>query len=476
MRRKKADTPPATPVAQQPGFKKVRRTEEFIEAVKDDSAQPQTITIPAEVIEDDEPVDRFEEFFSRVRDQQGWTLLVYRLNTFDKDGKTDLRGNNTYMGRITFDPDTYLDDIQSMCPEGGAFKLQAKTPDNRYSEQWMEKVAPIKSNKLASASNTHYIIQPQGNGQPAEPQRDTLKEFLASLKTVKEIKEVIGNGEPPPVQATPVQAVVEPPPLQDRIIEAALNAALKTEKPETVAGLLQSYLNPRSDEFSWKEIIGEVVKPMVPMFMGLLSAYMQNQARQQQAAVYQASVAQNTQQALPPPQTQPPSAYRIRNQQTGEENIMPVFMALPDGWTVVGPAEYAPQATPAFPASQDTFVMPTMEIPQNAPAPMSQIADTEDEDEMAENELLDGLVDMLQDCVNRAASDPTVIEAGRKEIADFRKRFPSMTRMIDMLASAPPVAVIGMLSFNYPAVAPLVNNAVAVQVIEDLQAALKRED
>jgi hypothetical protein len=477
-RSSKAEKPqPATPA----GMEKVRVTKEFIQPIE--ASTKQVIEVNADDVTDvtDEPqLDRFDKFFARVREEQGWRIVIYRLNSFHKDGRTDLRADKTYVGNIVFDPDTYLDDVQRMWPEGGTFKIQSKTPDNEWFEQWTETIAPVRNPTAAGAPQTHYFIQQQpAQQQTTTEPRDTLKEFLASLKTVKEIKEVIGdNGQQqqPIREATPV--TVEPPPLQDRIIEAALNAALKTEEPKTIAGLLQSYLNPRSDEFSWKELIGEVIKPMVPMFMGLVGAYMQNQAlRQQQQAQagQQASATQNTQGQLPPART--PGTVLIQSAQ-GAVYEVDYTSQVPDGYTTIAgsfvPSVQSPQQ------QQPTFTMPTFEIPQNAmpsQAPLEPRTANEDEEaEMAEGDLIDSLVSMLQDCVNRAASDPAVVEAARKEIVEFKQRFPKLDQFITMLASAPPIFVIGMLSMQYPGVAPLVNNPVAIQVIEDLQAALKQKD
>lgn len=443
---------------QQPGFKKVRRTEEFIEAVKDET-QPTVITVPATEIEDEEPLDRFEQFFAQVRDQQGWTLLVYRLNNFFKDGKTDLRGDKTYVGRITFDPDTYLDDIQAMCLDGGAFKLQAKTPDGHFSEQWVEQIMPLKSNKAAAAANTHFFIQPPANGQPAPEPRDTLKEFLQSLKTVKEIKEVIGGNENHNPPIAPV-TTIEREPLQERIISAALDAVLK-EKPADAADILKAYLAPAKDDFSWGEIIKELIKPLAPIAMGLLQAYAANQARAAQQPPPQNG---QPQQAALPAMTTPPMqpqapqpTVTIQNMATGDVTGYPAGMEPPPGWMVVQP----------FTAMAD---MPPASVTQP-----TQPDNPEDETDMAQDELLDTLANMLDDCVRRGMSDPAVIESGRQMIVDFKTKFPKLDAFIGMLVTMPPQGVLGFLAMQFSELAPLVNNPVAIQVITDLQAAIKPE-
>jgi len=486
-RTSKADKPqPATPA----GMEKVRVTKEFIQPIEPSNGKT-TIEIDAADVTDvtDEPqLDRFEKFFNRVREEQGWRIVIYRLNSFHKDGRTDMRADKTYVGNIVFDPDTYLDDIQRMWPEGGTFKIQSKTPDNDWADQWTETIAPVRNPTAAGAPQAHYFIQPSApqSTQPAEPPRDTLKEFLTNLKTVKEIREAIG-GDVTTTTSTPVvhPTVVEPPSIQDKIIEAALNAALKTEKPETIAGLLQSYLNPKSDELSWKEIIGEVIKPLLPLAGAIITTVLQRQAQQQ--AMTQANVVQPTQAQL---QGAPP-LITIQHGETGRMVQIPATQPIPDGWYSVqfqGNLSEAAQAQITQPASiQPAFTMPMMEIPQNPPSgiPIASMEQPgfssvqpveQDEDEMAENDLLDSLVDMLQDCVNRAASDPNVIEAGKREIVEFKQRFPKLTGIIDLLTTQPPVFVIGLLSGMYPSVAPLVNNPIAVQVIEDLQAALKRPE
>lgn len=465
-RTKAAEKPqPATPA----GMEKVRVTKEFIQPIETSNGKTTIEIDPADVTEitDDPPLDRFEKFFNRVREEQGWRIVIYRLNSFHKDGRTDMRADKTYVGNIVFDPDTYLDDIQRMWPEGGTFKIQSKTPDNDWADQWTENVAPVRNPSSAGASQAHYFIQQQP-AQPQAPieQRDTLKEFLSSLKTIKEVKEVLGNGESSAVQATPVQAVVEPPPLQDKIVDVALNYLIKTEKPETVADVLKNYLGVGAkDEFSWKEIISEVIKPLVPLAGAVITSILQAQAaRQQQGQT--ANVAHPTQPQLAAPMQQQQAQIPIPTQAQFGPGV--------DQMQMYG------QPAPGF-------TIPTMEIPQNSPdgipiASTGQIGFSstqpveQDEDEMAENDLLDSLVDMLQDSVNRAASDPNVIEAGRREIIEFKQRFPKLTGMIDLLTTQPPVFVIGLLSGMYPNVAPLVNNPVAVQVIEDLQAALKRPE
>lgn len=458
MRRKKAESPATIP--QQPlGIKKVRRTEEYQEAVKPEEERP-VITIPAEVVEDEEPVDRFEEFFSRVRDQQGWTLLVYRLNSFDKDGKTDLRGNNTYMGRITFDPDSYLDDVQAMCPEGGAFKLQAKTPDNRYSEQWVEKVAPLKVTR--APGSTHYIIQPSANGNEVpEPPRDTLAEFLKSLKTVKEIKEVIGNGETPVREAIPVAATVEREPLQDRIIGAALESVFKSGKPETAEEILRAYIAPQREE-GWTELIKELVKPLAPIVMNIIAAYMQGQAARAQA---QGQVAQAQQ--APQPQLPPQS-----NPQPWDQPL-----TVPPTSSMSFPLEIPQNAEPydtlqpgMNPFAPSQTMMPTVTASSDEPLTF------EEEEEMGRDDLVYSLAEMLEQCVRRAAADPNTIELGRLEVVKYKQRFPMMTGIIDALTTLPPEAIIGMLAMKVPEVAAMINNDVARQTILDFQAALRRPE
>lgn len=459
VRRKKTDEQ-VEQVPPVPSMKVVERREYMTPMQAAQPQEPQTITVQATPV-DEESGDDLLDFLAELEEEIGLSLRVDRLPQYSANGKWHKGATFEFCDNIPINKSdlksgAYMSTIRDLFGPA-AYRCTLREVGAGIIKSWPIKIAAPIAQPQQRQSNVIYQTQPQGNGQPTEAPRDALDEAVRVLEKVDRILKLSGRTQEAPTPPAPViQPTQEKEPLENRIFEAALNYALKEEKPETISSLLQSVINPKQDDFGWKEIIGEVVKPMIPMFMGLVSAYMQAQAVKAQQQAQVANGTQPAQQALQPMQPQQPQ---------------PPAQYWPDSsmWQ-------QPQPIPMQPGKVATF--PAMDMPQNPIGDIKRVDNPqpEDEDEMAEDNLLDDLVGMLQDCVNRAASDPDIIEAGRQEIIAFRARFPKASQMLDMLASAPPIAVIGLLSYNYPAVAPLVNNPVAVQVIEDLQAALKRPE
>lgn len=468
MRRKKVSEPEVEAVPPMPAMKVVERREYTTPMPTAKPQEPQTVNVQATPI-DEETSDDLLDFLAELEEEIGLSLRVDRLPQYSANGKWHKGATFEFCDNIPINKGdlksgAYMSTIRDLFGPA-AYRCTLREVGAGIIKSWPIKIAaPIaQPQQRQVGTSVIYQTQPQSNGEPAPP-RDTLQELLDAGEKVGKLRKVFGwDHEAPQPTPMPIAPVVEPAPLQDRIVEAALNFALKTEKPETVAGLLQSYLNPRQDDFSWKEIIGEVVKPMIPMFMGLVSAYMHNQAvrAQQQAQAAQGQNGQGQQQALPPSS---PASFQDSTMFHQPTQTAPPFQYWPEAGSV--------QTPPVQPGP--TVMYPTMNMPQTTSA--MALTEPEDTDEMAQDDLLEYLVGALQECVNRAASDPVVIEAGRREIAEFRARFPKLTQFVDMLASAPPVFVIGLLAGQFPTVAPLVNNPVAVRVIEDLQAALKKPE
>ena len=462
VRRKKTEQAPSGPV---PGLKKVRTTVEYQEPIEE---KAQTIEIPArEIIEDDEPLDKIGEFFNRIEVEQGWRIVVWRLPSFNRDGRSDSRADKVYLGNIPLDPDHYLETVQDMWG-AGTFKFESKDPDSKFGPKWVEHIGEKPTPQNQNGRGVHYIMQGNGNVPPVEPApvRDTLQELLDAGEKAQKLKRVFGwESEAPAVQATPVTATVEREPLQDRIIGAALEAALKSERSEqTLSDVLKAYLAPQKDE-SWVDLVKELVKPLAPVVMNLIGAYMQAQAARAQG---QSAPPAQPQIAPPPVQTNPTDAT----------------------WAT---------ATP-FPGQQPTISSqwPALEVPGNAPvydtfqggsiapAPLPGFPTTrpqdpdpfteEDEEEMGRDDLVYNLAEMLESCVRMAASDPATVEAGRQEVMKYKARFPMMTGVIDALTTLPPEAIIGMLAMKVPQIATMINNDVAKQTIRDFQDALKRPE
>lgn len=436
-------------------MKKVRTTEEYLAPIEEKTPP---IDIPArEILEDDEPLDKIGEFFNRIEVEQGWRIVVWRLPSFNRDGRSDSRADKVYLGNIPLDPDHYLETVQEMWGEG-TYKFESKDPDSKFGPKWVEHIGS-KPMPNQPRGGVHYIVQPNGNGAPGEvapppPVRDTLQELLDAGEKAQKLKKVFGwEQEAPAREAIPVAATVEREPLQDRIIGAALESVFKSGKPETAEEILRAYIAPQREE-GWAELIKELVKPLAPIVMNIIAAYMQGQAARAQAQGQAATVAPPVQPQLPPQAEPNPSPYA------------PQFPPLEI------PQNAEPYDTFQQGIGQTAAPMPGLSLVQPQDDPMTE----EEEEEMGRDDLVYSLAEMLEACVRQAAANPNTIELGRLEVVKYKQRFPLMTGVIDALTTLPPEAIIGMLAMKVPEVAAMINNDVARQTILDFQAALRRPE
>lgn len=475
MRRKKATDAPL-PVASVDTDDRVKVVErrEYVQRIPNSPPPDKPpIDIAAAPVEEEQG-DELLDFLAELEEEIGLSLRVDRLPQYTANGKWNKGAafefcDNIPVNKSDLKSGQYMAMIRDLFGPA-AYRCTLREVGAGIIRSWPIKIAaPMQPPSQPRSNGSNIIYQQQASGEPPVT-RDTLQELLDAGEKMGKLKKIFGwDQQAPQPVAQPTVATVEREPLQDRIIGAALDAVMK-EKPADAADILRAYINPPSDSFSWKEIIGEVVKPLLPVVMNLVGAYMANAQRQAQAQ--QPTQPQQAQlPAMAPPvfvqQPQPPAQaamLAIQNMATGDLSSIPMGTEPPPGWMIV------------------TATMPAMEIPHNGqpapalqPQPMLQNQPVEDEDEMAETDLIETLAEMLDDCVRRSVSDPRVIEAGRQKLVEFKTKFPALDRLIGMLVTMPPQAVLGFLAMQYEELTPLVTNPIAIQVITDLQAAIKPE-
>lgn len=470
MRRAKAQPAPQAP----PDDDRVKVVErrEYVQRV---SSQPPAEKPPIDIVVapvEEESGDDLLDFLTELEEEIGLSLRVDRLPQYSVNGKWNKGAafefcDNIPVNKSDLKSGAYMSMIRDLFGPA-AYRCTLREVGAGIIRSWPIKIAAPMSQPQQRAPGSSVIYQ-QASAEPL-PQRDTLKEFLESLKTVKAIREVFGDTNyVQPV--APVTPTVEREPLQDRIIGAALDAVLK-EKPSDAADILRAYVSPPKED-SWGDILKELVKPLAPVLMGALAAFAQPRAPQQatgQPTPQQAPLPQGALPPMPPPPVytdmgpqQPPPAVTIQNMVNGNLMMYPAGVEPPPGWMVMPTPDQMP---PGYIEQGQTF--------STGPSqPVLQPDETEGENEMAENELIETMVDMLDDCVRRMVSDPAVIEVAKQKLVAFKANYPALDRLIGMLVTMPPQAVLGFLALQYHELAPLVDNPIAVQVITDLQAAIK---
>lgn len=414
---------------------------------------PVAIESPQEAEERDDLLDyedEIERFLNELDQERGYALRVDKLPDFKRTGNWNPGRAvvpREFQGEIPFSVHSYLSDIQSLYGPGD-FLLTLKDSSRQIVRKWPERIGGPVQPPLTPAVAGSTGISTAVPAKQGEPEMDSIEGFVRVAERLTKLRKAMGWEHEPP-QAAPVLSPTAEPPrtLEEKIFEKLFDLAGSRE--DVADRLLSKYLQPEKEDFSWSDVIKEVLKPIAeaaaPLVPALIGAYL----RGTQPAALGGTAAG----APPPRPTAVPSAMPPMGPHA--------FTGRSDQWCEVC---NLPDRHP---------------IHNRTPLTSATVAPEPDglEDEAPQMELIDSLVKMLDFCIRQSVADPAVIEQGYKEVQEFETAHPFLAAFVHSLASGPPEMVLGILLGVYPELSQaLVGNPVALEAIAALQAKLKGED
>jgi hypothetical protein len=446
-----------------PGMETVKVIKEYTQPIQP-TGEPTTksnVTFVTEPTEDfpPDPNERIYNFLEQIRGEQNWRLVVFRLPNFNRDGRTDMRGPKVYCGNIPFEPDSYLDTIQDLCPEGGTFKIQAKNPEGQFSEQWIEHLMPIRKN-----ANSQQVFLAAPLTAATAPPVDTMDQFLTFAKRASEIREALGWQTPSQATApAPAVEIERQAPLTERLTDALVMKLVETGKPDALDRALDAITGKR--EPTWVEtIINDVIKPLIPAVLPLAQMFIQNAAARQAAMPQPAQIpAGNFTGRLPDPlpgqNTWPPVA--------NQASYDPSQRAAPPGY----PQGFQPQPQPQSQAVISPFQSQsqgTNYMPQSS-TPIAPVHGEQNNSDDPFSELTEYLFEALENCIDAGMVDLQAIESSHAKIQAFCNQYPNLAGFVMNFAKGKPETTLGMMIASQPEIQSWQSNPVAIEAIKALQ-------
>lgn len=196
--------------------------------------------------------DPTERFITEMRSSPSkWDMCVYRLPNYDYDGRTDTRAHRERVGKLTFNPDTYEDDITRLYARPGKVNtfLPLILKDNSiYSQLPVVRTEPQTPEENPAA----YTQQPAMMNGAIAPPVDPFLQLEKTLEFLARVRRVIPEPEP---QAQPQVNTTEQALLQ------IMNA--DGEVVESITDRLKGLMRRKDDgarEIGWMDLIMEAIK------------------------------------------------------------------------------------------------------------------------------------------------------------------------------------------------------------------------
>jgi hypothetical protein len=289
MPRRKSTTPTQPPPAPALGVKKVRRTEEYTEAVKPEEKQV-TITIPtAPPIEEEEEgfYDAIEDTLDELDFEELLMMRVERLPNFRRDGKAGQRNTvKEFVGTIPFSA-TFREDIQALY-DGGDYRITLLDGQNRYASKEMLKgrkaiyritVADRPKQQPVIGSNGQIVMQ-RATPETA-PQKGILEILEEQAKISKHMATIMN---PLGLQtATPSAPVAPVMPLEEEVTRAVIKEVFASGDESLKKNALAHFLGRDKEPGIWDKVVEKAIDAIAPAIAPVANLLMQALLNNRQA-------------------------------------------------------------------------------------------------------------------------------------------------------------------------------------------------
>jgi hypothetical protein len=278
------------------GVKKVVTTESYLEPIQEKPPAVQPMLVPQFIREQppEEEPDKLETFLDNLENEQGLRLRVDLLTEYHVTGRSGRGAPYQFCGDMIVSKDSllsesYLADVQALYG-GGNFRFNLRGSNGRPITNWVKTIRTPAGPQNGTGPN---VSLPYVQGQqmmlqaaPASP-TDALDSFIEQAKKFEQLKKILGwNQEPQAATAAPAAPGVVAPEktLEEKILEMMLNKAVDSGDEATVDKLVTRILGNEESETSWTSLIKEIIGPIVPMVVPLLTTILQAQTGQQAPA------------------------------------------------------------------------------------------------------------------------------------------------------------------------------------------------